>query len=134
MCGKCHRTIDDIALSGTQVTATHRFQGYGLMQSPCYKKSEDKLSCLTCHDPHTNAVTKNAHYEKACLRCHSPASSGPGDAARLMNSSACPVNPKDQCIGCHMPERKVFPTSKAPVFMADHLIWAYGRKSSKGKR
>ncbi len=73
LCGKCHRTIETVNLGGTESSMTQRFQPYGLMQSPCFQKSKDTLSCLTCHDPHTNSSTSTKGYEAARLKCHMPA-------------------------------------------------------------
>jgi len=128
LCGRCHRTADTVNLGGTESAMTQRFQPYGLMQSPCFQGSGDVLSCLTCHDPHTNASRDERRYEAACLSCHAAAKGSASPATAAGHPTICPVNPKDRCIGCHMPPRKVFPFSKLPVYMADHLIWAYGKK------
>lgn len=126
-CGKCHRSPDEIGTSGLEITMTQRFQPYGLMQSPCFKKSGDVLSCLTCHDPHSNASRDPKSYEPACLKCHGGVAPKPGDTTAV-HSKTCPVNPKTKCIGCHMPMRRVFPKSSVGISMADHLIWAYRKK------
>ncbi len=129
MCGTCHRRVSQIGAVGNEVTMTQRFQPYGIMRSPCYVQSGGQLSCLTCHDPHANVSRDRRHYEEACLRCHSPtphAAAGPSSVA--VNGKACPVNPRDGCIPCHMPKRKVFALSQIPIDMADHLIWAYRKK------
>ena len=47
-----------------------RFQGTTLTWSRCYTESNDKLDCVTCHDPHRDASTSTAHYEAKCLSCH----------------------------------------------------------------
>ncbi len=129
LCGKCHRTIETVNLGGTEASMTQRFQPYGLMQSPCFQKSNDTLSCLTCHNPHKNSSTSTTGYEAACLKCHSNTVSAGMSAPASNPPKVCPVNPSIKCIGCHMPPRKLFPFSRIPVYMADHLIWAYGKKS-----
>jgi hypothetical protein len=133
-CGRCHRTIESVNLGGTEAAMTQRFQPYGLMQSPCFQKSNGGLSCLTCHNPHKNAVTNNRYYESACLKCHSTTGASGPVAAGAERPKVCPVNPTTKCIGCHMPARKLFPFSKLPVYMADHLIWAYGKRASSDVR
>src|SRR5262249_13251981 len=69
-----------------------RFQATTLTWSRCYTQSRDTLDCLTCHDPHRNAQTSPAFYESKCLDCHGPQA-----------PTRCPVNPRRDCIGCHMP-------------------------------
>lgn len=120
VCARCHRGTDDLSLGALETNSTARFQPYGLEMSPCFKKSGDKLSCVTCHNPHTDVSTDQHAYEKACLSCHSPASTP--------HNKVCPVNPKDKCIGCHMPKEPVFASTNIPVSMADHLIWAYKKR------
>jgi len=74
LCARCHRSINDVALDQYDASNTARFQPYGLEQSPCFQKSGGKLSCITCHDPHSDASTDRRYYEKICLTCHSAAS------------------------------------------------------------
>ena len=120
LCGRCHRTAEDVAGMGATATRnTVRFQPYGLSRSRCFKASEDKLTCITCHDPHADASTDLKTYERACLTCHSAGSGG----------KPCPVNPAEKCVGCHMPTRPIFTRSKIPIEMADHFIRIYPRKS-----
>jgi predicted CXXCH cytochrome family protein len=120
VCARCHRSIDDITLDGEDAILTGRFQGYALELSPCFKKSGDRLSCVTCHDPHTNVSTDRRYYEKICLTCHAPSATG--------HNKVCPVNPKELCIGCHMPQRPILTERQVPIPMADHLIQAYRSK------
>jgi hypothetical protein len=128
MCGKCHKGPQQVGTSGNEVTMTQRFQPYGLMQSPCFQKSGDRLSCLSCHDPHTNVSTDRRTYEKACLNCHRPTSIATAATPASVPGKPCPVNPREKCVECHMPTRKVFSNSQLPIAMADHLIWAYRKK------
>ncbi|MEP6755661.1 MAG: multiheme c-type cytochrome [Chthonomonadales bacterium] len=133
LCGKCHRKAADVSITGPDSTATHRFQPFGLQQSPCFEKSHGKLTCITCHDPHTNAEKNPKFYESICLSCHKPAGSIALDPIAVKRvdpviSKICPVNSKDKCVTCHMPKRKVFPFSPVPMEMNDHLIWSYGKK------
>lgn len=133
LCARCHRSQDDVSLITRDASSTQRFQPYGLELSPCFRKSGEKLGCNTCHDSHANVSTDQRSYERVCLTCHTP----PGWAGKpdpripidaTHGKRPCPVNPKEKCVGCHMPATQVFPGSKLPVKMADHLIWAYGKK------
>ena len=136
-CGKCHRAFDGIGHGGIEVTMTNRFQAYGLMQSPCFEKSGETISCMTCHDPHSNVDTNRRNYDLVCMNCHSPgAPSAPPEVPSERAKHVCPVKPNAACTTCHMPERPVFPKSNISTDMADHLIWAYGKQSKPkdGKR
>jgi hypothetical protein len=107
LCGECHRSEQELdPLDEAALTQTQRFQPYGLMKSACFQKSGDRLSCLSCHNPHRDAARDVRGYERACRSCHAP------------GSTICPVNPRDGCIGCHMPPREV----TRGVAMADHWI------------
>ena len=64
-----------------------------LQQSMCKKKSGDRISCTTCHDPHQTVKPEERvnFYRGKCLACH-----GAKFAAK---------HHRDQrdCTGCHMP-------------------------------
>ncbi|MBB6052387.1 multiheme c-type cytochrome [Armatimonas rosea] len=112
-CGTCHRTPSDVAaMDAGAREMTQRFQPYGLSLSKCFQKSADKLSCVTCHNPHEDASTDTKQYEAVCVSCHAAP------------KKACPVNPKEKCVSCHMPTRRIFNTAKSeiPIAMADHFI------------
>jgi hypothetical protein len=126
LCGKCHGTEQQMQAGGLSPDATNRLQAYGLMRSKCYKQSGDTLSCITCHDPHTDVSTDLKTYEIACLRCHSTTPSAQR-SPQLPPAvvKVCPVNPREGCIRCHMPERRAIP--QLPTLMADHFIRVYPR-------
>lgn len=64
-----------------------------LAQSTCKRASGDKMSCTSCHDPHSTPTPEQrvAFYRSKCLACHSE----PQFAA-----SHHPENP--DCTSCHM--------------------------------
>jgi predicted CXXCH cytochrome family protein len=69
-----------------------------LHQSKCYQGSE-KLTCTTCHDPHTSSgpKEKHVHYLQVCMNCHTEAGCGLEVGERLRR------NPSNDCVACHMP-------------------------------
>jgi hypothetical protein len=129
MCGRCHRTEKDVETKNLSEQHTDLFQAHGLARSQCFKKSGDKLTCLTCHDPHQDVEEKEKPYEAACLRCHAGADNP--QAAPILQSRACPVNAKEKCISCHMPKKPepVFPGS--PRKVADHNIRVHKMEDGK---
>lgn len=63
-----------------------------LALSACARKSEGKLWCGTCHDPHQKPANTLAYRER-CLSCHS------GESLKIHTA------PTTDCVGCHMPSR-----------------------------
>jgi tetratricopeptide (TPR) repeat protein len=75
--------------------------GYRLLQSSCFTKSGGRMTCTTCHDPHSSR-TRNA-----CLDCHGTlATTHPGG--------------REDCSACHMPKRTA--EDAIHVQMTDHRI------------
>jgi Flp pilus assembly protein TadD len=86
----------------------------GLWQSKCKRMSGDKLSCLTCHDPHIKVADneKSAYYRQKCLGCHEQASCKLPIEARNAKG--------DSCIACHMQQRAS--TDGQHTAFTDHSI------------
>jgi hypothetical protein len=93
LCGKCHRTWAQIALTGMRGPNTVRFQPYRLTNSKCYEVEDKRIRCTACHDPHGQFNTNLASYDSKCTACHSAA----------LNTKVCSVA-KDNCVTCHMPK------------------------------
>lgn len=93
-CGQCHRTWADIAGARTLGIANVRFQPYRLANSKCYDPDDARISCIACHDPHSEVVDNLAMYDVKCQACHA----GVKPAAH-----ACKVADHD-CVSCHMPK------------------------------
>jgi hypothetical protein len=73
--------------------------------SACFQKS-GALSCISCHDPHRDAVPETAHYDAVCRRCHSNPTSDTA-ATSAVAHTVCPKNPRSGCTGCHMPRQQI---------------------------
>ncbi|HJT31278.1 MAG TPA: tetratricopeptide repeat protein [Pirellulales bacterium] len=67
--------------------------------SECFKQSEGRLGCTSCHDPHAHVSgdDKAAHYRARCMECHEEH----GCSLAAEKRQAPPAN--DSCIYCHMP-------------------------------
>lgn len=83
---------------------------YRLRRSACFLKSNDKLLCTTCHNPHRapRGAEAAAQYNQACLKCHG------GKIAAADHSRDA------DCVQCHMPKRRTEDVIHA--VMTDHFI------------
>ena len=79
-----------------------------LALSQCALKSQGKLWCGTCHDPHAMPADAKSYFRARCLSCH---------GAALVKTHP---KPNDDCVGCHMPRRPV--TDGAHTIFTDHHI------------
>ena len=125
LCAQCHSPRRG-KVSKEDPTAG-RFQGTTLTWSRCFLESQGELDCITCHDPHRDAVKSSAYYEAKCLLCHSHiaqiragrSQSDPNSLFEMPAPTVCPVNPTNGCISCHMPSVKnIVPHSS----FTDHFI------------
>jgi hypothetical protein len=84
-----------------------------LLRSACKVASGDRLTCTTCHDPHSMPAAEERvrYYRSKCLSCHT------GTAMATMH------HPEQQdCAACHMPTRVT--TDISHEQMTDHNIQA----------
>jgi Flp pilus assembly protein TadD len=95
-----------------QESGSHTEQIYG---SRCFRASQGKLGCISCHDPHAlpDPDQKVAYFRKRCLNCHTEQSCGLSAPVRLAKS------PADDCVSCHMPHTGSKIVHRA---ISDHLI------------
>lgn len=108
-CGQCHRTWEEISLSGVRDITTLRFQPYRLEGSKCFDEQDSRISCIACHDPHLEVDTVAEHYDSRCLACHTGGKAKP---------ALCKVG-KTGCTNCHMPKLEL---PGAHHKFADHRI------------
>ena len=84
-------------------TADHLEHYYSMTLSKCYRASEGRLACITCHNPHVEPTSEEApaYFRTRCLTCHTNQSCKLPIATRLQQK------PANNCIGCHMPKRDI---------------------------
>jgi hypothetical protein len=84
-------------------TADHVEHYYSMTLSKCYRASQGRLRCITCHDPHTEPAREEAaaYFNGKCLTCHTNQSCKVPIAARMQKT------PANDCTGCHMPKRDI---------------------------
>jgi predicted CXXCH cytochrome family protein len=94
---------------GPQGRATSQWEA--LLQSECKQKSGNRMTCTTCHDPHSSPVPEKrvSYYRGKCLACHGQPS---------FVSEHHPNEP--DCAYCHMPRKKA--ENVAHEQLTDHRI------------
>ncbi len=128
-CGGCHSQHFLTMPAARTAPDWTRFPGSTLSWSRCYAESGGALSCVTCHDPHSNARTEPTHYEAKCLSCHATsglngtAGSNPPQPSGTAFRSPCPVNPVRGCLECHMPKVRY---DWLHASFTDHYIRVHG--------
>jgi predicted CXXCH cytochrome family protein len=87
---------------------------YRLLRSACFLKSNGKMLCTTCHNPHETPKGEQAtrHYDAVCRRCHAAAFEKQVDAGKHTRAA--------DCASCHMPKRRTEDVVHAVV--TDHYI------------
>jgi predicted CXXCH cytochrome family protein len=97
--------------TGSGGRATSQWEA--LLQSECKRKSGDRMTCTTCHDPHGSPSSDQrvAYYRQRCLSCHDR----PGFAARHHPENL-------DCTACHMARSASSDIAHEQV--TDHLIKA----------
>lgn len=83
-------------------------QAQQLALSTCARRSQGKLWCGTCHDPHEEPANPGTYFRARCLSCHGFA---------LLKTHP---KPNEDCIGCHMPRRPV--SDGGHTVFTDHRI------------
>jgi predicted CXXCH cytochrome family protein len=103
--------FDQPAAAGRQGKFEIVSQAYRLRQSMCFRKSQGRLTCVSCHDPHhaPRGEAAVAQYRSRCLACH----------ASVAGANHANAGEAD-CVSCHMPRRRT--EDAVHVVMTDHLI------------
>lgn len=98
--------------------ADHLEHFYSMTLSKCYRSSEGRMGCITCHNPHIepSQAEAPAYFNAKCMTCHTQQSCTLPAAARQRTT------PADNCISCHMPKRDVRVISHSSI--TNHRILA----------
>jgi hypothetical protein len=112
LCGRCHRTWEQITINGPRGVGNVRFQPYRLTNSKCYDSEDRRIGCVACHDPHTQLDKRAESYDANCKSCHSAGSNS------LAAKRICKVG-TTKCTDCHMPKYEI-PGSH--MVFSDHRI------------
>ena len=83
--------------------ADHVEHYYSMTLSKCYRASQGRMSCITCHDPHVEPSREEApsYFASKCLTCHT------NQSCKLPLAIREQRKPANDCIGCHMPKRDI---------------------------
>ena len=82
--------------------------------SRCYRESEGRLGCISCHDPHSvpSPDERVAFYRDRCVNCHT--------AESCLGEPVARASVDDSCVDCHMPARDTETISH--VSQTDHRV------------
>ena len=94
-----------------------------MLKSACKRGSGDRLTCTTCHDPHSDPSpgTRVAFYRAKCLGCHT---------SPTLATAHHPEQP--DCATCHMPSRSTADISHEQV--TDHDIERVPAHENEGSK
>jgi tetratricopeptide (TPR) repeat protein len=95
-------------------------QAEQMYDSVCFKQSDSRLGCTSCHQPHVQPAHDEiaAYYRGRCLECHSEH----GCSLSLEERNQPPA--ENSCIHCHMPRLSAHDIPHAT--QTDHRIVRFG--------
>ncbi|PYT77397.1 MAG: hypothetical protein DMG40_23660 [Acidobacteria bacterium] len=88
---------------GAPPESEHLEHYYSMTLSKCYRSTQGRLECITCHDPHVEPSPTKApgYFAKKCLTCHTEQS------CALPLETRRGHQPPDACSDCHMPKKAI---------------------------
>ncbi|HLY43168.1 MAG TPA: tetratricopeptide repeat protein [Terracidiphilus sp.] len=88
---------------GSPPSSDHVEHYYSMTLSKCYRASQGRLSCITCHDPHVEPSREEApaYFRSKCLTCHT------NQSCKLPIATRVQQTPANDCTNCHMPKRDI---------------------------
>jgi hypothetical protein len=91
-CGQCHRTDaeDGRELTDLRDARNAKDEPLRLAASACFLRSNGRLNCTSCHDPHRELEQNASAYDGHCKSCHSNVAHRKPVAGTA-------------CVTCHMP-------------------------------
>ncbi len=99
-------------------TDADRFVGQveQMHESRCFRDSQGRLGCISCHDPHRrpSAEERVGYFRERCLECHADR------GCRLPEATRREQGRGDDCTSCHMPRLET--SDIAHVAATNHRI------------
>jgi len=111
-CAECHHMPEgSVPNPEVRDPVSVRFQLVGLSASAGYRGSE-RLTCISCHNPHQDAARIAEPYVAVCLGCH---------ASAAIPDVRCRRISKQDCLPCHIQKSTPLPY----LTFTDHRIRVY---------